>query len=164
MMFMHRSHDVIGLPVIELKSGKEVGRIRDLLFDERWHYRGMLLDYKGFFKQGRYLTAESISTIGTDCVTIPSEAAISYYQHSPEWIALLAGPEQLKGKPVVTTCGHHLGFIEDVYFQENPGKIVAYELSDGLLSDIKDGRQIVDHVNDAILGEEILILSLMEER
>lgn len=161
-MVMHRSHDIIGLPVIEMKTGKEVGRVRDLLFDERWHYRGILLEYKGFFKQGRYLTAEVISAIGDDCVMIPDERVISYYQQSPDWIALLAGPDQLKGKPVVTTCGRYLGFIEDVYFQEKPAKIVAYELSDGLLSDIMDGRQRVDQV-DAILGEEIVIVS-MEER
>ncbi|HBI03235.1 MAG TPA: photosystem reaction center subunit H [Paenibacillaceae bacterium] len=160
MMFMHRSHDIIGLPVIELKTGKEVGRVRDLLFNERWQYFGLLLNYKGVFKQGRYLKAETISAIGNDCVLISNKRAISYY-HSPDWIALFAGPEQLKGKPVVTTCGRHLGFIEDVYFQEKPAKIVAYELSDGILSDIMVGRKTLDHIHGAILGEEVLIV---EER
>lgn len=160
MMFMHRSHDIIGLPVIEQETGKEVGRVRDLLFDERWQYWGLLLDYKGVFKQGRYLKAATISSIGDDCVLISNKRAISYYD-SPDWIALFASSEQLKGRPVVTTCGRHLGFIEDVYFQEKPGRIVAYELSDGILSDIMDGRKMVTHTNGTILGEEILIV---EER
>jgi len=154
---MHRSHDIIGLPVIEMKTGKEVGRVRDLLFNERWQYLGLLLDYKGVFKQGRYVKAETISAIGNDCVLISDNGATSY-SHSPNWIAFFAGPDQLKGRPVITTCGRHLGFIEDVYFQEETGKIVAYELSDGILSDILDGRKLVNHTSDAILGEEVLIV------
>ena len=72
------------------------------------------------------------------------------------------GPIALLGKPVITSNGHHLGQVEDIYFQTEFGEIVGYELSDGIISDIVDGRKAVKHVSSAKISEDAVILPLTE--
>jgi len=49
--------------------------------------------------------------------------------------------------------------IEDVYFDEQMGKqIVGLELTDGLISDITEGRKVVMINEDAQLGEDAVIV------
>ncbi|WP_047151248.1 PRC-barrel domain-containing protein [Aneurinibacillus tyrosinisolvens] len=156
---MNRAHDVIGLPVIELKTGKEVGHVRDLLFNEQWYCTGVLLGEKSLLRQGSYLSVEAVHAVGTDCVTIADAGAVIFFEEPPGWIGLETGNSHLKGKPFITECGRHLGFVEDVYFQPQLGKILGYELSDGILSDIMDGRRVIRHTKNIKMGEDVIIVS-----
>ena len=44
---------------------------------------------------------------------------------------------------MMTKEGERLGILEDVYFMEEVGTIVGYELSDGFFSDIMEGKRVV---------------------
>lgn len=58
----------------------------------------------------------------------------------------------------MTTNGQKLGHITDVYFMEELGKIIGYEISDGFVSDITEGRKIIQIPNKIIFGEDAILV------
>jgi uncharacterized protein YrrD len=163
MSVLKRVRDVIGLPVIELERGKEVGYAHDFLFNEQMRWIGILLGETSFLKQGKYIPAEAVCAIGADCVTvIRQQAVISFSSFPSDWIGIQTGPFPVQGKTFVTKKGEHLGFVEDVYFLLESGKIVGYELSNGILSDIVDGRTIIRCTECLKMGEDAVIVSTPE--
>ena len=44
---------------------------------------------------------------------------------------------------MISEEGEPLGFLKDVYFQEEVGTIVGYEITDGFFSDITEGKQVI---------------------
>jgi uncharacterized protein YrrD len=165
MIVLRRVRDVIGLPIIELKRGREVGYVHDLLFNEQRQLTGILLRETSFLKQGKYIPVEAVCAIGTDCVTIAGQRAIVSFSSSSfpsGWTGIQTGSTPVQGKAFVTKEGEHLGFVEDVYFHVESGKIVGYELSNGILSDIIDGRAVIRSTECLKMGEDAVIVSTPE--
>jgi uncharacterized protein YrrD len=141
---LRKSRDVIGLPVIVSDTGEQIGVVRDLLFDGRQQLRGVLLEKDGWVRRGRFIAVENIASFGADAVMIDSEDVISPLgDEQREWVGLLSGTRKLKGRPVVMANGRELGWVEDVYFREELGTLVGYELSDGFLADVLGGRKVL---------------------
>ena len=60
---------------------------------------------------------------------------------------------------MITVGGHELGMVEDVYLDQNWGKqIVGYELSEGFISDLKEGRKWLPMPDSATKGEDAIIV------
>ncbi|MCE7790927.1 PRC-barrel domain-containing protein [Salipaludibacillus sp. CUR1] len=52
------------------------------------------------------------------------------------------GKDRMIGKPVVKQDGDMVGIVEDVYFLPNSGRILGYELTEGLFEDFKRGIMV----------------------
>jgi uncharacterized protein YrrD len=153
---VYKADHVIGLPVFDLSAGQELGLIRDILLDKDLTFQGLLLETKGLFRRGRYIPSTFIHAIGEDCVTITDQARIAPLPEPNELIGIASSA--LKGKSIVTEDGRFLGLIEDVYLQDEIGKIAGYEVSDGLLSDLMDGRKMVRHKDGVTIGEDAVVI------
>lgn len=68
----------------------------------------------------------------------------------------------MQGMPVITANGKQLGILEEVYFDEVQGKIVGYELSDGFVNDVLDGRQVIRHPDQLLFGEDAFVVQLAD--
>lgn len=157
---MHKANDVIGLPVLNLESGHECGIVRDVLFDEDWTFQGLLVEVKALFRKSRFVASDEIHAIGEDYVVLANEEVMLPAQDVENYHGVKTGPVTMIGKPVITSNGQRLGQVEDIYFQTEFGEIVGYEISDGIISDILDGRKAVKHVISTKIGEDALILPL----
>lgn len=62
------------------------------------------------------------------------------------------------GRPVITTNGKQLGILEEVYFDEKQGNIVGYELSDGFMNDVMDGRQLICQPDQFLFGQDAFVV------
>ncbi|TMV52764.1 photosystem reaction center subunit H [Paenibacillus mesophilus] len=156
---MRRAQDIMGLPVIEIEAGKQVGTAKDFVIDRDWNIQGVLLDSKHWFASPRYIAWDDIVSIGTDAVTVKDEQVVRDYDDKADTVCLLDGSFKLKGLPVITVNGDHLGMVEDVYFGEQMDKkIVGYELSGGLISDLKEGRKWLPSSEAAKIGEDAVIV------
>ncbi|MCD8501427.1 MAG: hypothetical protein LRY71_06700 [Bacillaceae bacterium] len=51
--------------------------------------------------------------------------------------------------------------MEDVYFDEDSGTIVGYEVTDGLIADIKEGKKLIKTSTPLKIGEEVLVIDLV---
>ncbi|MEC0232586.1 PRC-barrel domain-containing protein [Paenibacillus alba] len=156
---MRKAHDLIGLPVITVDSGKQIGQVKDLLIGPEWNIRGIVLEVKVWFSALRYIPWEGIVAAGEDAITIPNEMVIREFEHVEECHALLDGSRKIKGLPIITVGGHKLGVVEDVYLNQDWGKqIVGYELSEGFISDLKEGRRWLPVPESATKGEDAIIV------
>ena len=155
---MKKAEHVLGLPVLAINTGDRLGEVRDLLFNYQWKLEGILLEEKAFLRKGRMVPVQQIVAIGEDCVSVASEDGIQPLSTDSSLIGMRHGEQLFKGKLVYTVNGKELGQIEDVYFQTELGTIIGYELSDGFISDMMEGRQVLRHIPQLIWGKDALIV------
>lgn len=156
---MRKARDLIGLPVLTVESGKQLGQAKDILVDSTWNMKGIVLETKNWFSSMRYIRWSDIIAAGEDAITIPNENVILDLEQGAELTPLVEGNHKIKGLPVVTVGGHQLGMVEDVYLGRNWGtQIVGYELSEGFISDLKEGRRWLPAPESAVIGEDAIIV------
>lgn len=158
---MHRAMDVLGLPIISLGTGEEIGVINDILCDMEWRKLGVVVRDGSWFRSGAYIPSDKINAVGEDFLTVESKDAITSMQSvlKQDTIGFLTGKWKLKGKPVLTRNGDFLGSVEDVYFSLNWEKLVACELSQGWIVDLTEGRKRLPITPTLVLGKNGLIVS-----
>lgn len=156
---LRKARDLIGLPVLSVDTGKLEGQVKDLLIDDTWKLRGIVLEIKHWFSSLRYVEWDDILGCGEDAVTIPNVSAIQILEDDTLLLAFIAGKQRVKGLPLITVGGHQLGMVEDVYLEPELGKqILGYELSEGFISDLKDGRKWLPMPQTATRGEDAVIV------
>ncbi len=154
-----KAKQVIGLPVIELGSGKRLGQVKDLLVDGDFNVRAILVEPRQLFSASRAILTERIAAVGEDAVMISDRNALQEWDESGAWHSFLNGTSKIKGLPVITSDGQELGSLEDVYFEAELGnKITRCELTDGLISDLKEGRKWLAIPERFTVGEDSIIV------
>lgn len=165
---MIKLQQLIGLPVIVIHSGKLVGTVKDAWFDEHWQLKGLILDSAKWFASSVKIVAwENVLTCGEDTVIISSEDVIIRMKPMQLLRSFYTGVVKLKDLPVMTVQGLQLGRVSDVYFYPFQGtQIVGYELTDGFVSDLMEGRKWLKAPSDpdtVLLGEDAIIVPAVSE-
>jgi uncharacterized protein YrrD len=156
---LKRARDVIGLPIICVQSGKQAGNVKDLLIGAEWQIEAVLLESRRWFSATQCIRWENVIALGDDAITIENEEAIGCLDESREYTSLLNGDKKVKGMPVLTVNGQQLGIVDDVYLDHDLGKnVVGYELTDGFISDLKDGRKWLPLPESVTVGEDAIIV------
>jgi uncharacterized protein YrrD len=155
---MIRGKELIGMPVVSLDQGKEIGEVQDLVFDPaRRRILGMILDEGGWFREPEILPYESIESIGPDAVVV---------RHVESGAAPNIDPDDLKksfnltGKKVISEKGHELGTIYDLYIDESTGEVLGFELTQGLFRDTSIGKKFVEYDHIQSIGEDIVVVGM----
>lgn len=148
------------MSVIALDGGEEIGKVIDLLFHET-QVKGLLIDKNGWLNRHLFVPLENIHAIGHDALTIDHVDMLKPYdrKHFPHYL-LQTGPKKLVGKTLMSTEGEKLGLVEDVYFHEEMGNIVGYEVTDGFIADLKEGKRVLQSKAPLTVGDEVLVIDL----
>jgi uncharacterized protein YrrD len=161
---LRKAKDIIGMPVIEIAGGKQLGYVKDIALDSDWTVQAVVVDTKNWFSGPKVVTCGSIVAFGDDAVTVQSDGCLETLETPDGWRYLDSGDERVKGKPIMTINGLQLGVVEDVYFEEKLGKkIIGYELTDGFISDITEGRKHLPAPASVTWGEDAIIVPLHSE-
>ncbi|NUU62291.1 PRC-barrel domain-containing protein [Paenibacillus agri] len=157
--------DMIGLAVFEVEEGQEVGKIVDILVDSNWNITGIELESKTFFTNHVKVVAwNEIIAYGEDAVMIRSKESIEKAEADHIPYTFLLGKRKLKDLQVITAAGTILGRISDVYFDQKMGNtIVALEISDGLVTDLIEGRKWLPCSEEMSIGEDTVMVPAMSE-
>ncbi|WP_044642270.1 PRC-barrel domain-containing protein [Risungbinella massiliensis] len=141
---MRRSQEVLGLPVMIRSTGQHLGIICDLLFDSDQRVCGLLVENGGWWRQKHFLPREEILSFGRDVVLVESESSFLPYDSSNlNLTGIRTGSLPLRGRTISFSNGTMIGEIEHVYFLEEMGMLVGYEISDGWLNDLRYGRRLL---------------------
>lgn len=152
---LKKAQELVGMAVVEQQTGKQLGVVRDVYFDASWRLQGLIIENKGLFRHGRCIPLDKLS-IGEDAIMVDGETDV---HDLPNGVyTLYSGENKLAGKPVMTKAGDGLGQIHDVYFLEEMGNLIGCELSDGLLSDLRNGRKVVPWSREVTVGEDVIFL------
>ncbi|TVY00458.1 PRC-barrel domain-containing protein [Cohnella terricola] len=168
---MFQVERILGLPVLR-ESGKGVGKVKDVWFDEFWRLVGFVLDKydrAGFIRKlSRIVYLEDIVHLGEDALLIRGDTAIASKDGNELLRTYDTGIVRLKDMPVYTIEGQYLGKISDVYFKSSEGtQIIGYELTDGFLADVFEGRRrllLPEAPENMTLGEDAILVPASYER
>jgi len=147
-----------GLPVIELKTGAKIGEVADLSVTGDGNVTGLLVKKGSFIKRTYLLKVGDVFSYGGDGVMIKNRSVLELVQTPPEFT--FEHQERLSGRMMLSQEGNELGLLQDVYFLEEVGTIVGYELTDGFFSDITDGKRVIKTVNPPAIGKDAIIVNV----
>lgn len=160
MNTLRKSQEVIGLTVTAQESGKQLGAVVDLLFNSEQYFAGCMLEHCGWWRHRRFLPVQNIIQMGKDAVIVKNSAAlVPFTKKEKTYTCLLCGDRPLKGRTVLLGSGTFLGLVENVYFSLDMGTLVGYELSNGLLTDLREGRKLFQVENPVDWNKDILLVT-----
>jgi len=158
-LILRRARDMIGLPVISVETGSQVGLAKDLLLNDEWKIEAVLLETKHWFSSPACIEWNDVLAFGEDAITIPCEEVVKVMEDHRPLHSLVGGHKKVKGLPVITVNGQQLGIVEDVYLEDKMGKhVIGYELSEGFITDVREGRKWLPIPESVILGEDAIVV------
>jgi uncharacterized protein YrrD len=147
------------VPVYDKNVGKKLGTIKDLCLNTNGNIEGLVLDPKGWFSRQAVIPIHCISSFGYDGIMVNDEAELKKYFTDDEF--LFTHPQKgIYGKPLLSAEGEKLGIVEDVYFNEELGTIVGYEVTEGFFADLKEGRKVVKTEKPLVFGKDVLFVHM----
>ncbi|WP_434511769.1 PRC-barrel domain-containing protein [Desulfitobacterium sp. AusDCA] len=147
---MRRARDIIGLPVLSLKSGDPIGWVQDVVFDPKdQKVNGMILENGHLFHSSKGLPRSAIDAAGKDALIVKDNVV--------QDIMGIKWSEKV-GNQVFTQGGEARGTIQDVFLDDSADRIVGFEVSDGLFSDVLQGRGAILQENVMVDGKDVLIV------
>lgn len=166
---MRRGLEVAGLPVVQLDSGRVVGRVKEAVFDLA---RGRLEGLRVVVDRVEvFLAFDQVYSLGENSVTVGAEVAFApASQMGGSGRSPTAGPQPAGagrpgarpggavGKRVLDAEGRVLGFVDDVLFDPESGAVWGYEVSAGFISDFVEGRKSVPLTEELVVGPDSILL------
>lgn len=144
------------LPVTD-EHGKMIGSISDLVISQTGTIVGFLVSRKALFKKHRFLPLQDV--VMYDSQGIVTSHKLEDSSFIDDTMYTLLHQRAISNKMICNDKGEELGLLEDVYFSEQLGTIVAYEISNGFFSDITDGKKTVHARKPPTLGEDTIEIS-----
>ena len=149
------------LPVYDEKSAEELGRVSDLCITSDGKVNALILKGKGLFERVRVVPIESISSIGDDGVMVSDRSLLELLDNEADTPTyFLHTHHGLFRKPLLSSEGQKLGLLEDVYFTEEVGTIIGYEVTDGFFADITEGKKVIKTNEPLKIGEDVIVVSI----
>ncbi|MDI3316123.1 MAG: PRC-barrel domain-containing protein [Bacillota bacterium] len=156
---------VVGLPLIERRTGRRLGVVEDFLVSAPdGHVMGLLLDGRDRNGRQRVFPFEAVAEIGSGAILTEEAGALLPVPDGRRLGELLARHRRLIGKPVVDGHGDALGGIVDVAFDAGSGRITAIGVADGLWRELREGPRWLPAAQGIVWGEDAVILGGEELR
>ena len=156
---MLKGKELIGRKIVALAGGERVDSVQDLIFDQQGNrVLALLVDAGGWFHAARVLPYRAVRTVGEDAVMIEAASDVLSANEDPAVTEAMQTKVGLVGLNLLTTDGKDLGRISDVYFDELTGRVVGYEATGGLFSDLSSGRTFVPAPESITIGAEAAIV------
>lgn len=142
-----------GLPVFT-SDGRKLGMVNDLCILETGNITGIVIQKHKFFKKKVYVALDEVSSFGPDGIIV----ACTCEEELPESVMMLNKDAWL-GRMLFSQHGEELGLLQDVYFVEKMGKIVAYETTDGFFAE----NRYIPSEQPPVYGEDAIIVSVSKQ-
>ncbi|MDU4960628.1 MAG: PRC-barrel domain-containing protein [Sporomusaceae bacterium] len=137
---MYRVMELIGMPVLSLDDGKQIGEVHDLTVDiGKAALCGLIVGAGSWFTELRSMVFADIFRMGTDAIMLRDASCLQPVSSEEQDGCCRA--QALAGKTVYTETGLYLGTLTDIFLQPLTGELKGYELSDGLIADFLFGRK-----------------------
>ncbi|SCG83258.1 PRC-barrel domain protein [Proteiniborus sp. DW1] len=156
---MRKESELIGLPVISKETGKKVASIREIIYSKKkFKVVAFLINEGNIFRDAKIIRFINIDSIGKDALIIENENLVEKSSHFPE-IDNLINEKKIIEEEILTEGGESLGHVKDIIIDVESGRIVGFILTDGLIQDLKEGRNVLPYTTETIFGENSIIIS-----
>ena len=157
---MRKAKSLLGLNIVSQLEGKQLGSVRDVIFDEEAHKLiALLLSDRELFGMidATVIPWTQVREIGPNAIMVPSEEVILKAHADPIIAEAFDQKRKLDGKKVTTVRGEDLGTVSDLYLDDN-GRVVAFEVSGGLYSDAMSGKRYMELPTEITVGEDRILV------
>jgi uncharacterized protein YrrD len=160
---LKRGDEIIGLPVINKRDGNQIGRIKDIVYQNgKRKIEGLIIQREGLLKKSRFIPLEDIVILGdvSVIVNVKRERASS----NIEAYADLEEFSDTLGAPVITKEGSELGQISNIVIDEKTGLVEGFEISKGFFDDVFHGRRLVTKLNHIEFINGKLVIQVEDDK
>ncbi|AQS57860.1 PRC-barrel domain-containing protein [Desulforamulus ferrireducens] len=157
---MRKSKKFIGMPVISLAEGQQLGTVKGLVVDPaEQKVAALIIEQKGWFKEQKFVPYSKVRSVGADAITIDQSAAVEKAASLPEILKLYKDKITVINCKVLAENGSQLGVVDEYYVDEFNGNIVGLELSGTLLNSLMKGKSFLDISFVKTIGKELIVTS-----
>ncbi len=155
---MERYSEVVGLPVICVDNGKKVGIVKDVIFcPKSKEVKALLLERKGCQIRKKAVAFDNILSLGKDAVIV-NDCSCARDLKELERSEILKDKGNIKGLRIYSKSGEDIGVVKDILFDYKSGIIEGVEVSDSLIQDIIQGRNILPLCGKVEFSEENILV------
>ena len=150
---MKKSVEILGLPIISITEGRELGMSKTLLIDAKnGSVAAITIEDADWYRGVKLIPYESVIAIGDDAVTVTNSENILTLDAAGDYESLLDENIRVIGTKAITKTGTIQGQVSELFIGDN-GKIEKCEITapDGSSSEI-DCDQI------SIFGKQVTVI------
>jgi len=151
---LKKSADYIGLSVVSIDAGTELGVISRLVVDPGNRKVIGAAVQGAWYEAPRFLPYRSIRSVGKDAVMVDKESCLVSFTRLDELEPVLRADVQIKGATVLNSSGTKVGTIEEYEVDEASGNIAGYQLAEA-----ETGRRVIPAEQVLTLGRQLVIIS-----
>ncbi|WP_280768587.1 PRC-barrel domain-containing protein [Salipaludibacillus daqingensis] len=147
---------VKGAPILN-GNNHQLGVITDLTYClKEGRITGYWVQNRRWWSKEHVLPLSVVASKDKHCFIVTENHPFVAKKHSDS--RFLHGKHRLIGRAVNQKDGEMIGIVEDVYFLPDSGKILGYELTEGLFEDLKQGFKVVKTKHFAVEDNQTLLL------
>jgi uncharacterized protein YrrD len=125
---MKKSVDMLGLPIISITEGKELGTSKSLVVDAaNGIVTALIIEDEDWYRGVKILPYTSVIAIGDDAITITSSESILSVAEGHEYEPLLTANIKVIGTKAITKAGSIHGIVSEIVIDDN-GRIASCEI------------------------------------
>ena len=151
---MKTSTEILGLPVISITEGRELGMSKTLLIDAKnGAVAAITIEDDDWYRGVKLIPFESVIAVGADAITITNSENILTLEDAVDFENLLDENVRIIGTKAITKAGTIQGSVSEIYVGDD-GKVVQCEISDpqGNFLDNISAEQI------SIFGKQVTVI------
>lgn len=154
---MLKGREILSLPVVTLDDRKEIGEVKDIIYNPvESKILGYLIDAGGWFTEARGFPHSELIRLEEDCLVIKNESVIKKISQISEIKDAIDAKADIRGFKVECEDGKCMGVIQDLLLDENSWQITGYEISDGVIQDLLDGRTSISNEGISIFSDKVV--------
>jgi uncharacterized protein YrrD len=148
--------DLVGLPVVSNAAAKEIGHVKEVLFNPRANALfGLVVSGEEKDSKVLLIPQRGIRSIGKDAITVESMNVAEYFEENIQAQEISAAGGYHSGMNVMTESGESVGKIDKVTINDD-GTVASYHSSSGLFgskheiepSEVKSGSEDMIVISD----------------
>ncbi|MGB9885766.1 MAG: PRC-barrel domain-containing protein [Moorellales bacterium] len=138
-----KSRRLLGLPVVSLADGQQLGRIRAPVVDPKTlTVVALMLDPGGLFREHRLVPFKAVRNVGEHAVTVDDANAVKRLSEVPELAPLVRQAVNLLGARVISEDGRFWGHTEE-YLVDATGNIDHFVIHPGSWQALARGKGLL---------------------
>lgn len=150
----------IGLPVITIKTGEKLCKVKDFVIDyQNGKFLGILGLRAGFlFSAKFFVRAENIKKFGENAVMVENATVLENPYQNAKVANLIKEKIKIKDNKVLTESGSDLGEVRNHEVDLISGKLAKIIVSGGIFRDLFRGEIIIPSTQIVSIGRHAIIV------
>jgi uncharacterized protein YrrD len=122
---MKKSEEVIGLAIVSLLDGEEIGRVKSLVINAKeMAVAAVVVEDGQSYRGAKVVEFKDIMGIGESALTVEQKSVVKSYEQLPNIEKLLRANVNVINTKVLSKKGQIKGSVTEISFAKNSGKLI----------------------------------------